>query len=322
MSHVGVTCAKGPSRAEGAAEGNANGKTCSPRLKAVRQRLRSVDAAGEGRSGGVEHLNRPGRRSHGESIGKENRGRWRDDDGDTDEEPLSAERVKPRLRRTERPVEGGQARCGRGAVHSSAALEAGDGSSASGTASDPQPLRPAAASASCPPSAPPPPRLPSRTSCEHLHHHPGASAREQDPFWAEVRATLAAAASSSHRQALVLSGPELREQKEEEGKDGGGSGAVAAMSQISASAAAAQACSPPEEEERKAGRRERNRIKYLRRRQRRRERWRLQESRQVSSGSEISECVCVIVYVCARARALSVLAAQLISTAHCLPAVK
>lgn len=292
-SHVGFSCAKGPSRSEGGAEENVNRKTCSPCLKAVRQRLRSDDAEGEGRSGGAEHLDRPtlsGWRSHRMSH---NRGRWRDEDRDTDEEWLSAEqtagteRVKQRLRKTERPGDGGPARYGR---------EAGGGSSASSAASNTQPTWPAAASASSTaahllstptrPSAPPPPRLPSRMSCDDLHRCPGASAREQDPFWAEVRATLAAGASTSRSQMLVPSGSELGEEEEEEeveGREEGVSGAAVVMSQSLTSATAAQAC-VLHEEERKAGRRERNRIKYLRRRQRRRERWRLQESRQVSTG--------------------------------------
>lgn len=301
-SHVGFSCAKGPGRTEGGAEENASGKTSSPCLKAVRQRLRSVDAAGEGRSGAAEHLDRPalpGWRSHRKSISKENRGRWRDDDQDTDEEQLSAEqtagteRAKQRLRKAERPGEGSQARCGRAA----AALEAGGGSSSSSVASNPQPPWPAAASTSSTaarllstqtrPSAPPPPRLLSRVSCDDLHRCPGASAREQDPFWAEVRATLAAGALTSRHQMLVPSGSELGEEEEDEeeveDREEGGSGAAAVMSQSSASATLTQACGP-HEEERKAGRRERNRIKYLRRRQRRRERWRLQESRQVSAG--------------------------------------
>lgn len=302
-SHVGFSCATGPGRTEGGAEENANGKACSPCLKAVRQRLRSVDAAGEGRSGGAEHLDRPALpswRSHRKNLGKESRGRWRDDERDTDEEHLSAEqaagteRAKQRLRKTERPGEGSQVRCGRGAAQSSAPLEAGDGSSASSTSSNPQPHWPAAASTSAAhpvssqtrPSAPPPPRPPSRVSCDDPHRRPAASAREQDPFWAEVRATLAAGASTSRRQMLVPSGSELGEEEEEEeveGREEGVNGAMVAMSQGSTSAAVAQACMP-HEEERKAGRRERNRIKYLRRRQRRRERWRLQESRQVSDG--------------------------------------
>lgn len=329
-SHVGFSCAKGPSRTEGAGEENANGKTYSPCLKAVRQRVRSVDAAGEGRSGGAEHLERPalpGWRAHRKSLGKENRGRWRDGDRDTDEERLCAEqtagpeRAKQRLRKTERPGEGSQARYGRGATQSSAAMEAGDDTyvqqlqtrsqgscSTSSIGSNPQPPWLAAASASTAaahllptqtrPSAPPSPRAPPRTSCRDLHRCTGASAREQDPFWAEVRATLASGASTPGRQTLVPSptGSELGEEEEEEeegeedGGEEGGSGAAAVVMTQRAASAAAQACFP-HEEERKAGRRERNRIKYLRRRQRRRERWRqsqLQESRQSSPRSPSS----------------------------------
>lgn len=335
-SHVGPSCAKGSSKAggegaEGGGEENANGKTYSPCLKAVRQRVRNADPAGEGRSSGVEQLERPalaGWRVHKKSLSKDSRGRWREGDQDVDEERLNAEQIvgtergKQRLRKTERPGDGirygrggTESSCSSSDIHGNNTMEAGEGShqqvqscqrpqgssSTSNPSLNPQSAWPAMSSicsaATHPPiqtrlATPSPRRLTSRTACGDPYRRSSSSTREPDLFWAEVRAALAAGGSSQSHQTLVPSptGSELGEEEEEEEEeeevdDGeeGGSGVVELMSQSVASAAA-RACAP--HEERKTGKREKNRIKYLRRRQRRRERWRqsqLQEGRQVKT---------------------------------------
>lgn len=140
-----------------------------------------------------------------------------------------------------------------------------------------------------------PQRLSSRAAAGDVHHYSCSSSREPDPFWVEVRTGAAAGQSSQshHAQAHIPSldsselGDEEQEEEEEEEEDvedgeEGGSGVTEVMSQTMTSAVVPP-CVPFGE--RRMSKRERNRIKCLRRRQRRRERWRqsqLQESRQVN----------------------------------------
>ncbi|TMS03475.1 E3 ubiquitin-protein ligase RNF180 [Larimichthys crocea] len=138
-----------------------------------------------------------------------------------------------------------------------------------------------------------------------MHSYSFSSSREPDPFWVEVRtgATIGRSSQSHHTQSHIPSltsselGAEVQEEEveeeeeeEEEVEDGeeGGSGVMEVMSQTVTSAAALP-CVPFGE--RRMSKREKNRIKCLRRRQRRRERWRqsqLQESRQSSTGNPSS----------------------------------
>lgn len=142
-------------------------------------------------------------------------------------------------------------------------------------------------------------RLSSRAAAGDMHSYSFSSSREPDPFWVEVRtgAAIGRSSQSHHTQSHIPSltsselGAEVQEEEveeeeeeEEEVEDGeeGGSGVTEVMSQTVTSAAALP-CVPFGE--RRMSKREKNRIKCLRRRQRRRERWRqsqLQESRQVN----------------------------------------
>ncbi len=142
-----------------------------------------------------------------------------------------------------------------------------------------------------------PQRLSSRTAAGDLRRFSFSSSREPDPFWSDVRTGTATGQSSqSHHAPTHNPSPtssELGEEEEEEGEeeeeeedveDGveGGSGVMEVMSQTMTSTAVLP-CVPFGE--RRMSKREKNRIKCLRRRQRRRERWRqsqLQESRQVN----------------------------------------
>ncbi|XP_045890133.1 E3 ubiquitin-protein ligase RNF180 [Micropterus dolomieu] len=150
---------------------------------------------------------------------------------------------------------------------------------------------------------PQPQRLSSRTAAGDLHRYSFSSSREPDPLWVDVRTGAATGRSSqSHPtqtriQSLTSSelGEEEEEQEEEEEgeedvEDGEeeGSGVMGVMSQ-SMTSAAVLPCVPFGE--RRMSKREKNRIKCLRRRQRRRERWRqsqLQENRQSSTGNPSS----------------------------------
>ncbi|XP_034728685.1 E3 ubiquitin-protein ligase RNF180 isoform X1 [Etheostoma cragini] len=140
-----------------------------------------------------------------------------------------------------------------------------------------------------------PQRLSSRTAAVDLHCNPFSSPRETDPFWVEVRTGTATGQSSQSHLTHIpsLTNSELGEEEEEEEDvdDGeeGGSGVMEVIGQTLTSAVV-QPCVPflPE---RRMSKREKNRIKCLRRRQRRRERWRqsqLQESRQSSTGNPSS----------------------------------
>lgn len=169
------------------------------------------------------------------------------------------------------------------------------------TSLHPQSLWPTSSTSSAPPQPPiqtrsrplSPQRLSSRTAAGELHPYSFSPSREPDPFWVEVRAGGGRSSQSHHphqthtpspTSSELLGEEEEAEEEEEEEEDGeaGGSGVMEVMSQTMTSAAA-PSCIPLGE--RKMSKRERNRMKCLRRRQRRRERWRqsqLQESRQVA----------------------------------------
>ncbi|XP_023249297.1 E3 ubiquitin-protein ligase RNF180 isoform X1 [Seriola lalandi dorsalis] len=150
-----------------------------------------------------------------------------------------------------------------------------------------------------------PQRLSSRTAAGD--RYPFSSPRELDPFWMEVRTGAATGrpSQSHHTQTRIpsLTSSELGEEEEEEEEDEEeeeeeeedvedgeeeGSGVMEVMSQTM-TPAVVPPCVPFGE--RRMSKREKNRIKCLRRRQRRRERWRqsqLQESRQSSTGNPSS----------------------------------
>ncbi|KAI9518069.1 hypothetical protein NQZ68_040665 [Dissostichus eleginoides] len=130
-------------------------------------------------------------------------------------------------------------------------------------------------------------RLSSRTVSGDLLRYPLSSSREPDPFWVEVRTAASSGRLSqipqTHIASSVLGAGEGEEDDEQEGlEDGeeGGSGVVEVTGQAMTSAVVLPYVPFGE---RRMSKREKNRIKCLRRRQRRRERWRqsqLQESRQ------------------------------------------
>lgn len=135
-----------------------------------------------------------------------------------------------------------------------------------------------------------PQRLSSRSAAEDSNSF--SSPRQPDPFWVKVRTEAAARRSSQshHTQTHIptLTNSELGDEEEEEEEDqdvedggGGGNGVLEVMSQTM-TLAVVPPCSPFGE--RRMSKREKNRIRCLRRRQRRRERWRQsqQESRQVN----------------------------------------
>ncbi|XP_051279423.1 uncharacterized protein rnf180a [Dicentrarchus labrax] len=147
-----------------------------------------------------------------------------------------------------------------------------------------------------------PQRLSSKTATGDLHRYSFSLSREPDPFWVDVTTAAATGRSSQSHPAQThipsLTSSELGEEEgevedeeeEEDVEDGeeGGSGVMEVMSQTMTSAVVPP-CVPFGE--RMMSKREKNRIKCLRRRQRRRERWRqsqLQESRQSSTGNPSS----------------------------------
>lgn len=263
--------------------------------RAARQRLRDARPAGEGRSGGLEPLARPplpGRKAHR----KTHRGRWREgiQEREEAEHGVDKERRRGRQRWTDRTETHAES--------SSEVLETGDGSNFQMGQNDaitspvclnaPSP-RSAAAAVSSVPLHPSnqnrPASLSSGTSAEELHHYPGTSSREPDPIWAVVRPGARAGKSSQNQHARTpfpsVGGSEQGEEEEEEGEGGdrGGEGVMEV---------AIQSARPrfPLGEKRMS-KREKNRVKCLRRRQRRREVWRqgqLQESQQVSHTNVIT----------------------------------
>ncbi|KAM7416039.1 hypothetical protein PAMA_018217 [Pampus argenteus] len=147
-----------------------------------------------------------------------------------------------------------------------------------------------------------PQRLTSRTAVGDPHHSLPSSSRDPDPFWAEVRTGVRIARSTHiHRPqthippltSLELGGEEEEEaevEEEEELEDGeeGGSGVMEVANQTLTPAVLLPSVPFGE---RRMSKREKNRIRCLRRRQRRKERWRqsqLQESRQSSTGNPSS----------------------------------
>ena len=355
-SHVGASGVNGSSRvggrgAEDASEDNSNNETYTPCLKALRQRSRCADPAGEGRSSGVEQLVRPalpGRKAHKKTC---NRRGWREGNQDRDEERQVVEHVggrergKQRQRKTQRSEthgDGVQDAHGRGGAENSSSsnsdiqlnstLEGGEGSDLQRgqtclrphgtgfTRTIPANLNPQYPwpTIRSPSSALPQPNTQtrstpsSRTAAGDLHHHSFNSSREPDPFWVDVRRGAGTGRPSqshhTHNQthnpsfSSVERGEEEEEEEEDEEEeeeeeevdveDGeeGGSGVMEVLSQTVTSAAVPP-CVPFGE--RRMSKREKNRIKCLRRRQRRRERWRqsqLQESRQVKYTTEHSLC--------------------------------
>ncbi len=155
-----------------------------------------------------------------------------------------------------------------------------------------------------------PQRLSSRTAAGELHRYSFSSSRELNPSWVDVRRGGGTERSSQSHHAHTynpsLTSSELGEEEEEEGEEAeeedvvedgeeGGSGVMEVMSQTSISAVVPP---PVPFGEKRISKREKNRIKCLRRRQRRRERWRqsqLQESRQVNdtllTDSSIRQCI-------------------------------
>lgn len=299
---------------EDAGKEDGNNKTNNPGLKAVRPRLGSSYSTEEGRSSSVGQLVRPalpGRNVHRKTSSEGNRGRQREGIQERDEERQNVEHVEGRKtgeqrhRKTERTdtyehkalsrQEGGSSEsvsCSNCDIHLNSGLEVGEGSNNWQRRQ------------TCPRSGPSrtsittlneqsPQRLSSRTATGDLHCHSFSSSREPDPFWVKVRTEAAArrSAQSHHTQTHIttLTGSELGDEEEDEedeeeqdiedGEDGG-SGVMEVMSQTMTQAVVLP-CVPFGE--RRMSKREKNRIKCLRRRQRRRQRWRQsqQESRQV-----------------------------------------
>lgn len=317
---MGASGVSGSSRAgdhlcEDASEEINNNSKVYAACRAERQRLRDAAPAGEGRSVVLEQLVRPplpGRKAHR----KTHRGRWREGIQERQEAEHGADKERRRgkqkwTERTETHVERSPFRQGQEGVETlsgsnsdvqpTEALEAGEGSNFQMGQSSP----PISLNALCPRSpviamcsaALHPPiqkrsaSLSSRTSVEELHHYPCTSSREPDPFWSTVRPGTRAGASSQNLHTRTpfpsVSGSEQGEEEEEGegGEDGsGGGGGVMEVTSQSATPLAARPCVPLGER-RMMSKREKNRMKCLRRRQRRREVWRqgqLQESQQVN----------------------------------------
>lgn len=318
-SHVGASSVNvsnrvGCSEAEDAGEETSTNETHTPKVE--RSRQRSVNPAGEGRSSNV--LVRPalsGGKARKKTCSEDNKGSWREQNQDRGEETITAgdlegrERGKSMERRmAERDETHGdeaqyrQRRESTGSLSSNNSdhqlnniLELGEGSGnlqrghtcsrlqSTGcnwtftSSSNALSRRPAAHTRSIPRS---PQRPLSRPAAGDLHLYALSSFREPDPFWVEVRPGSAPGRSLTFYELRGEGEDEGDEENVEDG-DEGGSGVVRVMSQ-SVTSAVAQPCVPCE---RRMSKRERNRIKSLRRRQRRREKWRQnqqQESRQVT----------------------------------------
>ncbi|XP_063753990.1 E3 ubiquitin-protein ligase RNF180 [Eleginops maclovinus] len=140
-----------------------------------------------------------------------------------------------------------------------------------------------------------PQRLSSRTVTGDLHHYPLDSSREPDPFWLEVRTAASSGRPSqipqTHITSSVLGAGEGEEDEEQEGLEDGEDGGSSLVEVTGQTMTSAVILPYVPFGERRMSKREKNRIKCLRRRQRRRERWRqsqLQESRQSSTGNPSS----------------------------------
>ncbi|XP_060895052.1 uncharacterized protein rnf180a [Labrus mixtus] len=326
-SQVGSSGASGSSRigrpgSEDADEGYSNIETNSRHLRGIKP----ADLAGEGRSRSVDQLVRPalpGRKAHRKTCSKDSRGgRQREGNHDREEEHQNVGRVeekgKQRQRKVEKPEkhadadQDGEGRESTESLSSSSSdvqvnstVEVGEGSNSfmrlgpRNTNLNPQsPWLAVRSSALSQPhsqtrSTPPTPqRFTSRTATE-LPRNSSSSSREPDPFWVDVR-TGAAARRFRQSHPTRTPNPSVTSseigEEEEEVDDGeeGGSGVMEVTSQAVTSVAV-PACVPFGE--RRKNKREKNRMKCLRRRQRRRERWRqsqLQENRQSSTGNASS----------------------------------
>ncbi|KAM9391462.1 uncharacterized protein rnf180a [Pholidichthys leucotaenia] len=135
-----------------------------------------------------------------------------------------------------------------------------------------------------------PQQTPSRPAAGDFQHYSVNSFGELDPFWVEVRTGHRYSPTHVPNLALAEHGEEEEEEEEEEDERGEentedrGRGVMEVMSHTMTSTAGL-ACIPFVE--RRMSKREKNRIKSLRRWQRRREKWRQshqQESRQSSTG--------------------------------------
>ncbi|XP_034452041.1 uncharacterized protein si:dkey-250l23.4 [Hippoglossus hippoglossus] len=322
--HAGASGVNGSSRvgSQGTEDASEERETYTSCLKTVRPCLRSADPAGEGRSSGGEHLMRPalpGRKSHRKTCREDGRGRWREDNQETEEERHRVghvegrDRGKQRQRKTERTETHGDGGTGStGSSSSCNSVEAREGShnfqrghtclrplsiACSQTtpfnlnAQSPRPtMRAGSSSLPQPPiQSRTTPLSPQRRPAGASHRHPLRSSREPDPFWVEVGTGAATGRSSQSRRSTELGEEEEGEEEEEEVEDGEeeGSGVMDVMSQA-VTPAVLPPCVPFGE--RRMIKREKNRIKCLRRRQRRRERWRQSqlESRQSSTGNPSS----------------------------------
>nr|XP_019958247.1 PREDICTED: uncharacterized protein LOC109639302 [Paralichthys olivaceus] len=324
--HAGASGVNAKSRVRSQGPEDASEERETSCLRTVRPCLRSADPAGEGRSSGAEHLMRPalpGRKSHKKTCREDGRGRWREDNQETEEERRSVEHVegkdrgKQRQRKTERTETRGDGGTGStGGSSSCNSLEAREGSNSfprgntylrplSIACSQTIPInlnaqspRPTARGASSSLPQPPEPSRttplsPQRRPAGALHRHPLSSSREPDSSWVEVGTVTATGQSSQSRHSSELGEEEEGEEEEEEeeedveGGDEEGSGVMDVMSQTMTLTVV-----PPSVPfgERRMIKREKNRIKCLRRRQRRRERWRQSqlESRQSSTGNPSS----------------------------------
>ncbi|TNN64495.1 hypothetical protein EYF80_025243 [Liparis tanakae] len=289
----------------GGSEGTGEEKDAS--FKAARPGPRSADSAAEGRPSGAERL---GRKARGKSCRKDGRGRRREGNQDGEEERQSVEHAghvgdgergkRPRGKAERTGTRGDGARQETGSTESLSSSNSDSDNlqrgctcprcpsavctQTTGTDSNPQFPRSAMRSMSSSalsqppvqtrPTPPSPLRLSSRTGAGNLHRHP---LREADPFRMEVR-TGASQSRQARIPSLISSDRgEEEEEEEEDLEDGeeGGSGVMEVLGRTVTSAAV-PTCVPFG-----MRKREKNRIKCLRRRRRRKERWR-QESRQVN----------------------------------------
>lgn len=325
-SCVGASGVSGSSRAgdhvcEDTGEELNNSNQAYITCRAGRQRLRDTGPAGEGRPGGLEQLARrplPGRKAHR----KTHQGRWREgiQERELAEHVVDNESRRRLQRWTEAHAESSPFRQGEvvetlsgsnSDVQSNEVLEAAEGSSFQMGKSDtitstvclnaPSPRSPPGAVCSAPLRPSIQTRstsLSSRTSAEELHHYPCTLSREPDPFWAVVRTGTRAGTSSQNQHTRTpfpsVSGSEQgeeegeEEEEEGEGGDGGGGGVMEVTSQGVTSVAVRPHVPAAE---RRMSKREKKRVKCLRRRQRRREVWRqgqLQESQQVNHANVIT----------------------------------
>ncbi|XP_037535982.1 E3 ubiquitin-protein ligase RNF180 [Nematolebias whitei] len=326
-SHVGASLVSDSSRTEDSgnedgAEENRSNETNPLSMKAARPRLRSVDLAGGGRSSNVAQLVRPallGRKALRKTCMEDNRDRWREGNRERDEETPKAEHlgsreiVKQRKMETvESQEDGAQGTQGSGSgvlfisdIHKTSILEVEEMSNNSqrpNVCPRPKGFSFIQTVTSNLNSQPPRPALPSqrfssRPVTGDPNHHSLNSYRNPDPFWAEVRTGAASEQTSqnnlSQTQASAVTQSESEDEEDDEednaeGDEEEGRGVVEVMGQ---SLTSPEALPYVHTEERRVMRRERNRIKSLRRRQRRRERWRQsqqQTSRQSSTGNPSS----------------------------------